>query len=149
MRWFDKLDAWMVARVYQPVVDLSQLRIGWWGSTCSVVMAIFLAMRFLEVSGWAAIFNGALVICYMVCAVVFLLSDALYADFFSWFVRACVYLDMVFLLILLALTIYLDAAMPWRNLLGGMTFASLYYFSKCAPPRPKQPRRKLVLGGVG
>lgn len=142
MRWYDRFDAWMVGRVFQPEVDFSQKRIGWWGAVVSLVIAVRLAATAELYTAWTLLIAGL----YLAFSIASWCSDAFYAYFCSgWFIRVIMYTDLATALLILALS-FLSGNMQWLWLIGRVLFIALYFFAQCKPPRPKQPSRKLVLG---
>ena len=149
MRVLEKLDAWAVARIYQPVVDFTGWRIGVFGSVLSAILAGFCMQYLPDATGVSVFIHGFSLLSYLVFSLIFWLSDAMYARFFHPVIRVLVYMDLALAVLLVAVSICLGASMPLAKALGSLTMCSLYYFSRCAPPRPRVPRRKPALSGIG
>lgn len=144
-----RIDAAITARVYQPIVDLSQRSIGKWGAGCALVMAAQVAARVDHYTGWFMIFTAVAAGIYLLSSIVSWHSDAFFATFYSaWFIRLVAYAELLRLVFMVILALFTDVAM-WRDMIGAVTFFSLYFFAICRPPRPRVPRRKTSLARVG
>lgn len=147
-RLLEKLDAWITNRVFQPVVDASQLRPVWWGRQAAVVLLIVGIVRAVS-TGYSV-----LAVIYVLAMVVWLLAtliEPLYASLAeSTWVRYFALFDTAMTIFALLLPLWgeqPDRLARW--VVGSAGFTSYFYFATCRPPRPRQPRRKLVLSRVG
>lgn len=144
-----RIDAAITARVFQPIVDLAQQRIGWWGAVWALVMAAMMASRVDHNDGWIMLFVGFAALMYLLTSIACWNSDAFYAYLFGGsFMRALAYVEIVRGVLTVALSLFAGLTF-WHSMIGSASFIALYFFSQCRPPRPRVPRRKPALARVG
>jgi len=139
-----RIDTWLLARVYQPVVDATQKQPAWLARQC------VLAWGLANIIG-AFIFERPAWILVLALAAAAVLTAATYAPPLLagstnlWF-RAL-------LLVFTALDVVMWATdtTPARWALSTVldtAFTSFYYFAACRPPKPRVPRARLAYGGM-
>jgi hypothetical protein len=144
-----KLDKWLISRVFQGIVDLSQRQPAWWVRQAAGLAVLSVAAEFVFRPGrgffdWLGLI-AVIVMCGYLCLLS--LSPSLMAELmvdWNW-------LRMVYAVMAVADLISAVLAPSERHVAGAFVMGSLaamLYFAACEPPRPREPRRKMAGQGV-
>lgn len=140
-----RIDGFLLARVFQPVVDLSQRQPVWWARQCAVAHVVLQLVSGL-LWGWGWVLVLALLL-FPVFAWLVTATPARAAAFGAdWRFRGFVLCLQLVQMALLALVLVLVGSLQSREVLGFVVlcvFTALVYFCACRPPRPPVPRGRL------
>jgi hypothetical protein len=155
MNLFRRIDAFLIARLFQPIVNVSQRQPIWWAQQSAILMAVLLVMCGV-LEGWA--WPLVLAVCITVPAALLVSrSPVLLAWLGSWqFWRVMsTWMTVVSFALLLLVwwavsTLGEPFPLPVLDNLSGLAQLSLMFFAACKPPPPRAPRTapRLSLGGA-
>lgn len=137
-------DAWLIARIYQPIVDLVQRKPQWWVEQCAFAIVVTTILQ--RIFGHTSYVHVGFDVFFALVFVLTARTDYLFAELATMDIvrRWCMVTTGVcipFILIPLPNTPYALNLLDLANLLP---FASVYYFAACRPPKPREPKRRLV-----
>ena len=138
MKIYERIDLWLIERVFQPCVDFFQRRPDWWLRQLAGVLLLLSLISAVPADG--APFTGwdALALLLDLLVVTFIYGCGRSPTRTAWVGRAGAGLRM-FMLVLLAL--------PHRTALGfaaSLVLLACYYFAACRPPKPREPKAKMA-----
>jgi hypothetical protein len=143
----ERIDAWLIARVYQPMVDLFEKKPQWWVEQCSMALLLSAVM----VSMWRD--SGSMqyvrLATDVLCAALFV-AYARMPVLFEWLAKAdftrrfLLILDLPLMVLILIPTKDYSYAINVADISNSIAFLSVYYFAACRPPKPREPKRRLV-----
>lgn len=158
-----RFDSWLIARVFQPVVDLTGHPPEWLARQSAILAGLAALVRFGMFGGRDAVDWFGIACCLLgVAFMVGLTCSSLFQAAIGslWWLRAINVAVCVLDLILLATVLLwpdLRSAVLRNNLsteprmllsaLGDLSMTAVLYFAACSPPRPRAPRRRLVTAG--
>lgn len=144
-----RLDAFLLGRVFQGVVNLSGRDPVWWARQCAV-LHVLLSVMLCVLDGWTWWRVLALLTAPLFLAPAFLAPDALRvicdAPGFRRFMLAFELAGLLLSAIIFAAG-RADAALVCADA-AGLAFMAFVYFPGCRPPPPPAPRGRLSLGGA-
>lgn len=144
-----RLDAFLLGRVFQGVVNLSGRDPVWWARQCAVLYLLLSAMVCV-LDGWTWWRVLGLLLSPLFFAPAFLAPDALRvicgATFWRRFMLA-LELAGLLLSVLIFAKGRADAGLVCADA-AGLAFLAFVYFPCCLPPPPPRPRGRLALGGA-
>lgn len=155
MKLFRRIDAFLIARVFQPVVDLSQRQPIWWAQQSAILMAVLVVMSGV-LNGW----GWAITLTTFVAVPASLLvsrSPVLVAWIGAWQIWRIMSTWMTAVSLALLLAVWwavssLGEPFPLSVLdkLPGLAQLSMMFFAACKPPPPRAPRTapRFSLGGA-
>lgn len=144
-----RLDAFLLGRVFQGVVNLSGRDPIWWARQCAVLY-LLLSVMVCVLDGWTWWRVLGLLLSPLFFAPVFLAPDAMRVVCDAPVFRRVL---LVFELAGLLLSVLIftegraDAGLVCADA-AGLAFLSFVYFPGCRPPPPPRPRGRLALGGA-
>lgn len=135
----ERIDQWLIDRVFQPIVDWSQREGAWWVRETAFFCVIYLVIRLVaQYLGYIhdARAAGGIAI------------DFACSAFFCWWARDRVRVANLgtastmrkFFIVYSVVAVPLDI---WRypfNLPSDIIFMSFYFFAACRPPKPREKR---------
>lgn len=143
-----RIDGFLLARVFQPVVDLSLRQPVWWARQCAVAYVVLQLVSGL-LWGWGWTLVLALLV-FPVFAWLVTATPARSAAFGAdWRFRGFVLCLVLVQMALLVLVLVLAGSVGGLQVLGclsGFAFTAMVYFCACSPPRPRVPRARLAAG---
>lgn len=148
-----RLDAFLVTRVFQAVVDLTQRQPAWCARQCALLGAVCTALwpYFTD----ASLLSAAVVLVgFLVLAAISLIPGAAAAVGAVTWIRILYLLVSVFDAAILALAALAvlpsDTARFAFSMALDLAWFGFYYFAACRPPRPRvpRPRGRLAHGGA-
>lgn len=155
MKLFRRIDAFLIAQVFQPVVNLSQRQPIWWAQQSAILMAVLLVMCGV-LDGWS--WSIVLSVCIAVPASLLVSrSPVLVAWIGAWqFWRIMsTWMTAVSAAMLLAVWWVVSSLgepfpLPVLDNLAGLAQLSMMFFAACKPPPPRAPRTapRFSLGGA-
>jgi len=147
---FQKLDQWLISRVFQGIVDLSQRQPAWWVRQLSMLVALCGVAWFAFVQGGRSGLHVIYLLCILALAaggwaysmVPELLRQGMGAwnNIRVWYVPLC--------LVSWTIAIVAPDAEVVAYACVVVAMLCLLYFAACEPPRPREPRRKMAGQGV-
>ena len=144
-----RLDAFLLGRVFQGVVNLSGRDPVWWARQCAVLY-LLLSVMVCVLDGWLWWRVLGLLLSPLFFAPAFLAPDALrvICDAPAWrrFILALELAGLLLSAIIFAAG-RADAALVCADA-AGLAFMAFVYFPGCRPPPPPRPRGRLALGGA-
>lgn len=145
----ERLDQWIIDRLFQPLVDESGKKPSWWGRQFVMVYLVVVSVRDLifGVGYWT-------VLCF-IAAIAWI---GVLAMGYDSLLRVNRWWRLIFLAPFLVrcfaigAVLAADGTVPpnaWLNALGDSCWVSAVYVLACRPPRPRVPKPRLATqGGV-
>lgn len=133
-----RLDAFLLAQVFQPAVDAAQRPPSWWGRQSAALFGVSLLVLG-AVAGW----HWLLVVSLLAAPVMVLAasSSAFYAAMGAGTaVRLGLVVVVVGLWTLFAIVLPAWGAVEWLRVLSDVAQLAFFYFAACRPPAP--PKRR-------
>ena len=134
-----RLDAFLIAQTFQPLVDLTQRQPAWCARQCALLGAVCAVLRphFTD----ASLLSAAVV---LVLSAISLIPGAAAAVGSVTWIRILFLLAVVFdfaLLLLIALAVLSADTIRFAfSMALDLAWGGYYYFAACRPPRPRAPR---------
>lgn len=137
-----RIDAWIIERIYQQIVDWSQRKPAWFGRQVAIaqIIVVLLQPLFIPSFGMYTVALGLLAagLCFYWAR-----NDATFATngrLGRWVGLRLFMLTLVFV----GPIADVHPATNLRSLLC----VSWFYFSACRPPKPREPKHRLASAGV-
>lgn len=148
MNYFTKIDTFLIERVYQPIVDLSERQPRWLAEQCAWGMIAGCAVRAglrptNELSTWVLLAMALVVAVWLLFVARSGFTFSVVRGFTWWRAFLVVFLPID----LLHLTLQ-PSALGATRLFDTLLSLSYVYLACCQPPRPREPGRRAAAGGA-
>ena len=148
-----RIDSWLIANLYQRLVDRSNRTPAWWVEQCACALFAFSILRLafrpvMDSTAYIATGSGILVAClfFVLSRAPDILASAFKAEYPRWFILCITVVGAISALVGIATSIALGINFNDRLVSVGshFVFLSIYYFAACKNPPPPKPKTRWV-----